>query len=72
MISEFMESFQIREDFASITELCVSLNDTSQLSNNVVLWQQVEEYTNLSDDKRFIYERDEGRDSEIQYNEDIG
>ena len=72
MNSDFVEKLQRREDFAYTTELCVSVNDTSQIANYMVLWRQVEEYTNLPGGQRFIYERDEGRDSEIQYNEEIG
>ena len=37
----------------------------------MVLWRYVEEYISLSDDQRFRYERDEGRDSEIEYDEEI-
>ena len=52
-------------------ELCVSVNENYQLDNDVVLWLQVEEYTTLSDDQRLRYERDKGRDSEIENDEEI-
>ena len=40
-----MESLQRQEDFTATIELCISVNETSQLSNDVVLWQYVEDYT---------------------------